>query len=190
MEAAMTERTLLFLIATSVLAALLLAIIFYYRKRAQQTTSSSWDELLSRLNSVDRISIELIALDAIDEFGQPRKDDDARRLDGKDIWRLVGGLDGLELLEQNSVVLIDIAAYVQRWYPEALDTAAELRLNAGTIQWHVNRLRLAEESGNLEGWFANYAQNTIATYYVMTRRVLALYDSKSLPMLTDLQRAL
>jgi hypothetical protein len=88
------------------------------------------------------------------------------------------------------MVLIDIAAYVQRWFPEALDTAAELRHNAGEIQWHVDRLKRAQVSGNLEGWFANYAQNTIATYYVMTRRVLDLYERKRLPMLADLQRAL
>lgn len=186
----MTERMLLFLVATTILIASLIAIVSYYRKRAQQASSSGWHELLARLNSVDRLGIELIALDAIDEFGQPRKDKDARRLDSEDIWRLVGGLEGLQLLEQNSMVLIDIAAYVQRWFPEALDTAAELRHNAGEIQWHVDRLKRAQVSGNLEGWFANYAQNTIATYYVMTRRVLDLYERKRLPMLADLQRAL
>jgi hypothetical protein len=134
--------------------------------------------------------VEQIALDAIDESGQQRQDNNARQLEEKEIWNLVGGLEGLELLEQNSAVLIDIAAYVQQWYPEALETAEELRRNAKEMRWHVSRLKRAEESGNLEGWFANYAQNAIATYYLMTRRVLALYESKNLPMLTELQKTI
>jgi hypothetical protein len=178
-----------FLAATGCLIASLVAITLYSHKRARRA-SSNWHELLARLHAVDRSCLELIALDTIDESGQRRKDENARRLEPVEIWRLAGGLKGLELLEQNSLILIDIAAYIQRWYPEALDAAEELRRNAGEIEWHVSRLRRAQESGKLEGWFANYAQNAIAAYYLMTRRVLGLYESKKLPMLADLEKAL
>ena len=46
------------------------------------------------------------------------------------MWRLIGGLEGLEVLERNSEVLIDLAFYVQQWYPEALPIAERLRLDA------------------------------------------------------------
>ena len=46
------------------------------------------------------------------------------------LWRLIGGLEGLEVLEKNSEVLIDLAFYLQQWYPEALVIAERLRLDA------------------------------------------------------------
>lgn len=179
-----------FVVAAGTLIVLLLALTFYYRKRVRNASGSTWQDLLARLNPVDHSSLKLIALDVVDESGQQRKDSDARQMEAEDIWRLIGGLKGLELLEQNSHVLVEIAAYVQRWYPEALGEAEELRRNARQIGWHVERLRKAYESDNLEGWFANYAQNTIATYYLMTRRVLALCEANNSPMAGDLQRAL
>jgi len=54
----------------------------------------------------------------------------------------------------------------------------------------VERLRGAAKTGNMELSFANYAQPAIAKYYLMTRRVLALYERGNLPMLTDLQRVI
>jgi hypothetical protein len=99
-------------------------------------------------------------------------------------------LKGLEVLESNCAVLIDLAFYVQQRYPEALAVTEELRLAAREIAWHVERLRGAARTGKLESSFPMYAQRAVATYYLMTRRVLILYEQQRLPMLTDLQRAL
>jgi hypothetical protein len=179
-----------FLLAVVVLTASLAAAAAYYFRQSREVSGSSWQELLGRLSVVDHSSIAQIALDAIDESGQRRTDDQAKQLDPEQIWELIGGLKGLELLEQNSLVLVDIACYVQHRYPEALSAADELRRNAREIEWHVSRLKKANESGEIEGWFANYAQNAIATYYLMTRRVLALYEANKLPMIGDWQKAL
>lgn len=179
-----------FLLAAVVLTTSLAAAAVYYFRRSRQASGSSWQELLGRLSVIDHSSVAQIALDAIDESGQRRTDDQAKQLDLEQIWKLIGGLKGLELLEQNSLVLVDIACYVQQRYPEALGAADELRRNAREIEWHVSRLKKANESGEIEGWFANYAQNAIATYYLMTRRVLALYEVSNLPMIGDLQKAL
>lgn len=161
----------------------------YYRK-SRITSQNTWEHLLARLAAVNRANIQQVAFDAIDPSGKPRTDDAAKELKPDEIWRLVGGLKGLEVLEQNSLVLIDMAFYLQRWYPEALVTAEELRLKAREIEWHVSRLKAAARNEALESWFANYAQNTVAAYYVMTRRVLSLYEAGGLPMLADVQRAL
>jgi hypothetical protein len=179
-----------FLLAAVVLTTSLAAAAVYYFRRSRQASGSSWQELLGRLRVIDHSSVAQIALDAIDESGQRRTDDRAKQLDLEQIWKLIGGLKGLELLEQNSLVLVDIACYVQQRYPEALGAADELRRNAREIEWHVSRLKKANQSGEIEGWFANYAQNAIATYYLMTRRVLALYEVSNLPMIGDLQKAL
>jgi hypothetical protein len=161
----------------------------YYYRRSHRTSKTTWDGLLARLVAVNYENIKQIAFDVIDESGQPRTDDGAKELRPEEIWRLVGGLKGLEVLEQNSLVLIDIAFYVQQWYPEAVIAAEELRQKAREIEWHVGRLRAAR-ANELEGGFANDAQNTAAAYYLMTRRLLSLYQTGRLPMLADVHRAL
>ena len=106
------------------------------------------------------------------------------------MWRLIGGLEGLEVLERNSEVLIDLAFFVQQWYPEALPIAERLRLDARQLKWHVARLKGAAQTGNLQVSFPFYAQRAVVSYYLMTRRLLSLYEAGNFSMLTDLQRAL
>ncbi len=106
------------------------------------------------------------------------------------MWKLIGGLEGLEVLERNSEVLIDLAFYVQQWYPEALPIAERLRLDARELKWHVARLKGAAQKGNLQVSFPFYAQRAVVTYYLMTRRLLSLYEAANFSMLADLQRAL
>jgi hypothetical protein len=186
----MNTRMLLFILVTSLFLLLLVGVAGYYYRRSRRVSASSWEDLLARLAAVNHHTIEQIAFDAIDESGHPRTDSHAKALRPEEIWQLVGGLQGLEILESNSLVLIDIASHLQQWYPEALETAGDLRLKAREIQWHVSRLRTAARTGALEGWFANYAQNTVAAYYLMTRSLLALYQTGRMPLLADIQRAL
>ena len=71
------------------------------------------------------------------------------------------GLKGLEVLETNSEVLIDLAFYLQQWYPEALVIAERLRLDARELKWHVARLKGAAQTGNLQISFPFYAQRAV-----------------------------
>lgn len=158
--------------------------------RARKASSGEWDDLLGRLQEVDRGSIELIALDLIGEGSSPAEGYGGCELDASQISRMIGGLEGLQVLKQNCDVLIDLACYVQRWYPEAMLVAEELRLNAREIQWHISRLEGAARTQNLETNFADYAQRAVAAYYLMTQKVLALYASADLPGLVELQRAI
>jgi hypothetical protein len=164
---------------------------YYYRVR-RQTSQATWEELLARLTLTDRDNIARLALELVDESGERREVEDAaaEAMGPERIWGMIGGLEGLEVLEKNSEVLIDLAAYVQRWYPEALVIAERLRLDARELKWHVTRLRGAAQTGNLQVSFPFYAQRAVASYYLMTRRLLSLYESASFPMLADLQRAL
>lgn len=168
----------------------LIALGVHYYRRAYRSDESAWEGLLGRLVEVDRQGVAEIALDFVDESGKRRPSDDATALDPSRIWTLIGGMEGLEILEQNSKVLIDIAFFVQRWYPEALVITEQLRQNAREIEWHIGRLRGAAQNGHLEVSFPGYAQRAVAAYYLMTRRVLALYEQGNLPRLPDLQRAL
>jgi hypothetical protein len=184
------QRAVGFLIAVAIFVVALVVIATYYYCRSRKSSRRDWERLLGRLMAVDRNSIAEVALDIIDVSGKSRADEESARLEAPQIWKLVGGLEGLEALEANSAVLIDLAFYVQKWYPEALVVAEELRLSAREIEWHVERLKGAARAGKLESVFAMYAQRAVATYYLMTRQILALYEKGNLPMLGDVERAL
>ena len=83
-----------------------------------------------------------------------------------------------------------MAFYVQQWYPEAIVIAEQLRLDARQLNWHVTRLKAQSRKGNLQVSFPFYAQHAVATYYLMTRRVLGLYEAGNFSMLAELQKAL
>ena len=184
------SRTVVFFVAIAAFLVVLATIAVRSYRRAGKSSDGDWERLLKRLQVVDRSSIAEVALDIIDESGQQRRDEGSAILEPEQIWKLVGGLKGLEVLKTNCAVLIDLAFYVQQWYPEALVVAEELRLSAREIEWHVERLKSAERTGKLKSAFAMYAQPAVGKYYLMTQRLLALYEQGNLPMLADLRKAL
>jgi hypothetical protein len=183
-------RNLYFVVLAVLLMVALSAILVRYYLRARTSEETTWEDMLKRLTWIDRDTIAMIALDVIEESGQPRPQDESFALDPSRIWTLLGGLEGLEVIERNCRVLVELATYIQQWYPEALVVAEQLRLNAREIEWHVGRLRGAAETGNLQSSFAAYAQRATVTYYLMTKHVLELYGQVGFPRLADLQRAI
>lgn len=183
-------RDLYFAVLAVFFLAVLVGVLLRHYLRARKTAERNWDDLLHRLTWVDRDKIAKIALDAVSESGEPRHEANSLALEPSEIWRLLGGLDGLKVLEHNCQVLVELASYIQRWYPEAIVVAEQLRLNAREIEWHVGRLKGAAQTGNLQTSFADYAQRAVVTYYLMTRNLLELYNQADFPGLAELQRAL
>jgi hypothetical protein len=183
-------RNLYFVVLAVLLLAALVGVLLRHYLRARKTAERTWDDLLHSLTWVDRAKIAKIALDAVSESGEPRQEANGFALEPSEIWNLLGGLDGLKVLEHNCQVLVELACYVQKWHPEAIVVAEQLRLNAKEIEWHVGRLKGAAQTGNLQTSFADYAQRAVVTYYLMTRHVLELCNQANFPGLADLQRAL
>jgi hypothetical protein len=183
-------RNLTFVVlAVCFLVALATALLYAYL-RSRRSTTRSWDDLLRQLIWIDRDAIHTIALDAISESGEPRPSGDGFELEPAAIWNLLGGMDGLEAIQRNCAVLIELASYIQRTYPEALVVAEQLRLNAREIEWHIGRLRGAEQTGNLKASFDSYAQRAVVSYYLMTQHLLALYGSAGFSRIAELQQAI
>jgi hypothetical protein len=156
----------------------------------RQSSQVGWEDIFGNLTMIDRSNIAKVALDLVDESGKPREDSNIASLEPSRLWSLIGGLRGLEILETNSEVLIDLAFYVQQRYPEALVMTERLRLDGRELKWHVARLKGAARTGNLEISFPYYAQRAVVIYYRMTRRVLGLYEMGNFSMLSDLQKTL
>jgi len=185
----MITRTNLFICVVAVFLVILVGVAIYFLLRIRRASRATWSDIMGRLIEVDRNRIAVVALDLIDETGQPRENG-ASEIEPESLWDLVGGMNGLEILEKNCEVLIDLAAYVQRWHPEALVVAEQLRLNAREIQWHVARLKGAAQTGNLISSFPLYAQRAVATYYLMTRNLLELYERGNLAEFAQLEAVL
>ncbi len=163
----------------------------FFQNRSRRMAGQSWEDLLARLIAVDRHSLALIASSHFD--GQLDGEETAAsvELEPGEIWDLVGGMRGLEALEQNCAVLIELARMVQGTYPEALLVAEQLRLNAREIQWHVVRLRDSNKTAAMiHQAFPHYAENAAITYYRMTCNVLELYKVAGILEYPTLQRAL
>jgi hypothetical protein len=177
-------RQIVFLYAAFAFAFGLIAISIYYVLRARRASRNAWTTLLARLQQVDHSNVAAVALDLLEDR------DAQQQLQPDSIFQMIHGMQGMEALEQNCDVLIDLAAYVQKWYPKALELAEELRLNAREIKWHIGRLRGASATGHLQEQFPIYAQRAVATYYLMTRSLLVLYECVQLPEFVELQQAL
>ena len=186
----MNTPNLHFVAVIGIFLGVLLSVAGYYYLRTRRSPAASWEQLLASLTWIDRNNIAQVALDLIDESGHRKESDEAATLEPAQLWELVGGLEGLQVLERNSEVLIALACYVQQWYPEAVAVAERLRLDARELNWHVARLKGAAQNGNLQISFPFYAQRAVVTYYLMTRRLLSLYEAGNFSMLADLQRAL
>lgn len=186
----MNRDMITFLLVAGAVFAVLVAVAVYYLWQRVQTSKRSWEQLMASLIAVDRDGITAVALDAIEPTGRRRTDELARELKPDQIWKLLGGLDGVEVLEKNSHILIEIAVHLQRWYPEAAAISEELRLQARELEWHVGRLRMAADKGHLEFHFASHAQSATIDYYLMTQQLRALCHKNKLPMFADLEKAI
>jgi hypothetical protein len=185
-----TTPDLYFIAAVGLFLSILVVIAGYYWVRSRRSPEADWEVLFAKLTWIDRNNIAEVALDLVDESGQPKASEDDESLEPSRLWSLIGGLEGLEALERNSDVLIELAFYIQKWYPEALVIAERLRLDARELKWHVARLRGADRKGDLQVSFPFYAQRAVVRYYLMTRRVLSLYEAANFSMLAQLQRTL
>lgn len=183
----MIEHKAVFLIAVVLFLCVLLGTAAVYLRRARKLAGADTvDVLLHRLVPVDRQKLEHVAADLTDS----EESADSVALEPWQVWELAGGLAGIEALATNCEVLIELACYVQQWYPEALPVAEQLRLNAREILWHLERLRGAEQRGHLRAAYPEYAQRAVAIYCGMTRHVIALYEATGTAGVQQLQAVL
>lgn len=184
------NRADLFLWLAGAFFVMLVIVGIRYVLRILALRNKKWPDLLRNLQAINKRGFETVVFDAIEQSGRERTDDEAKELDFDQIWEFLGGMDGLARIEHNSRVLIEMASYLQRWYPEALTAAEHLRLQARELEWHVGRLKMAEKNQGLRFYFASYGQNAAVLYYQMCQRLLAVYKESDVPMFSELQAAL
>lgn len=169
------------------IAVLLLAIRHVRKHRTSRETT--WEVLMTRIVPIDEKAIERVALDAVDASGELNTEEHSRELGRKDIWKLLDGMDGINRIDNNARIIVEMAAYLERWHPEAAETAEALRLEARRLEWHVGRLRAAETNQCLDYHFHSYGQHVALSYYTMLKRVRTLAQQNRGTLFADLQKA-
>lgn len=185
----MNVTLLISLGSSAVVFIILLLVAIRYVRKHRMARGTTWEALMKRIVPVDEKAIERVALDAVDASGDPKTEEHPRELGRKDIWKLLGGMDGINRIDNNARVIVEMAAYLERWHPEASETAEELRLEARRLEWHVGRLRAAETNHCLDFHFHSYGQHAALSYYTMLKSVLALAQQNRGALFVDLQRA-
>lgn len=89
-----------FLVAAAIFIAVLIALAGRNYYRARRSPQESWESLMRRLILVDRASVARIALDFFEESEQSAGDDRGVEVEPSDISQLIGGLKGIEVLEE------------------------------------------------------------------------------------------
>jgi hypothetical protein len=153
--------------------------------RARRFSGSDWESLIAQIQPVPFAGIESVALEHL----QPN--DRQLHLGPDEMWELVGGLDGLRRMRRNANLIIQLAAYVQRWnFEESVIVAERIRHDAIILKRALFRIQLQILFSFYKLRVPFYVPQAAASYYLMTRRVLALYQTNQFVLFPRLAEVL
>jgi len=149
---------------------------FYRQLAAWQLYQRDWNDLLSKLQPISVVAVTAIG----DEYLNPTP----HQLGPEpvDIWRGLGGLEGIRRMRRNARILIALAAYAQRWnFTESVIVKERMRQDALHLQRATMQVilrmvfRTSRDAGVLPGRGVFYLHDSVGAYHLMTKRLLALY---------------
>lgn len=169
-----------------VLFFVLLAVgLIYTQVSAHRLRSTTWDDLVSRMQPMHARGLEIVALDHL----QPKANQ--LQLEPEHLWGLIGGTEGLRRMRNNADLLIALAAHVQRWnFDEGVIVTERMRHDAVQLKRAIFRIRfdMVIRRSQLRAPF--YIHQAASSYYLMTKRLMALYETSHAGLLPRLAAAL
>lgn len=159
--------------------------LVYTQVSAHRLRSVTWEDLVARMQPMHARGLEIVALDNL----QPKANQ--LQLEPEHLWGLIGGPEGLRRMRRNADLLIALAAYVQRWnFEEGVIVTERMRHDAVQLKRAVFRIRfdMMIRRSQLRAPF--YIHQAASSYYLMTRRLIALYETSHAGLLPRLAEAL
>jgi hypothetical protein len=161
------------------------AALLYVQMRSRKLLSKDWQTLVASIEPMHMRGLELVALDHL----HPEKDQ--LRLEPNEIWGLVGGAEGLRRMERNADLMIALAAYVRNWnYDQSIIVAERIRHDSILLKRAVRRIRWGSRLHRGQLRIPFYVHQAAASYYLMTKRLLALYETNQYMLFPVLAEAL
>ncbi|HMD20227.1 MAG TPA: hypothetical protein VKH40_07885 [Alloacidobacterium sp.] len=165
----------------------LLAVIalIYAHTRSHKLLSKDWQTLVTSIEPMHMRGLEMVALDHL----EPKKNQ--LQLEPDEIWGLVGGKEGLRRMEHNADLMIALAAYVRNWnHDQAIIVAERIRQDSIQLKRALRRIRWSAYLRRSQLRVPFYVHQAAASYYLMTRRLLALYETSQYMLYPVLAEAL
>lgn len=167
-----------FLVVVGVAATLIAKTVSSHLSAARRARLS-WKDLVAQLQPVDQDGVDIVARD----FLQPSPDQ--LKLDPSKMWSLAGGWEGVKKMRQNAEIMLALAAYTQQWnFDEGVIVTERMRRDALRLRravWHLELNRIPKLTPFLPRrlrWNAPFEVHEAASaYYLMRRRLLALYET-------------
>lgn len=132
----------------------------------------SWEELLAELQPVQSAGINSAAL----EYLQPVRPQIAT--EPSELWKMIGGAEGLGRMRSNADVLLALAAYAQQWnFDESVIVAERMRRDSLALRRAARVVACTVFLGVGRSRGAFYMHEAASAYYLMARRLLALYEA-------------
>lgn len=172
-------------IAFSVFGLVAIAVLAYAHMRSRRFSSLDWDTLVASIEPMHMRGLEMVALDHLQPQGNQL------RLEPGELWGLVGGTEGLRRMEHNADRIIALAAYVRRWnYDQAIIVSERIRHDAVQLKRSIRRIRWELYLRKKQLHVPFYIHQAASAYYLMTKRLLALYESSQFVLYPKLAEAL
>lgn len=164
----------------------IVAALAYSHAKAYRLRSVDWQQLVTSLKDVPSAELTTIALDHL-QPGNAR----SSSLDPADAWDLIGGLQGLRRLRHNAELLIELAAYVRRWnYDHAIIVSERIRHDSILLKRALFRIQCSMYLQRGRNRIPFYVCEAASSYYLMTQRILKLYEAHQYVLYPQLAEAL
>ena len=162
-----------------------LGYVLYAGYKRRSLMAQSWESILARVECVDLQNIWRVA----ECYLNP--DRNQLRIETDEMWRLLGGLDGINRLHKNANAMLDLAIYAQRWNDSEGPVIAEMiRRDAVRVRRSVTRFQLTYVLGLGFIKAPFYLQEAAAAYYLMRGRLMGVYHNGHVGLIPQLEAAL
>jgi hypothetical protein len=159
--------------------------LLYSQARSRKLRSADWETLVASIEPIHMRGLEMVALDHL----QPKANQ--LRLEPADLWGLVGGIEGLRRMEHNADRMIALAAYVQRWnHDQSIIVAERIRHDSILLKRALFRIRIEMYVRRSQLRIPFYIHQAASSYYLMSKRLLALYEANQFMLYPVLAEAL
>ena len=162
---------MLFLAACLVVTAIVVGYQIQFVNQDRALASVTWDDLVAQLQDLNTAGLKEIS----DCYLHPGKSQ--LRIEPGVMWDTVGGLAGVQKLNRNSQIMLNLAMYAERWNDTNGRVLSEImRRDALRIRTSVQRIELAMLSQRGLVYLGLELQEAIASYCLMRARLLGMYE--------------
>lgn len=136
----------------------------------------NWKSLVGKLQMVDNKAVAAVAHDYL------TPSEGLFVLQPVQIWKAVGGYDGLSKMRDNAQIMLELAAFVRETdFDSSVIVAERMRREEVLVRESVRRLELAQFTyvafSKLTPSAVFDVQQAAAFYYLMRERLFALYKA-------------